>query len=107
MSIRTRIIKVEILHGNKTLTFSIHEGEDDIKEGRTGSYQMWCVDLEDKENSSIVTNDVGQSVLSLYGVNLDDSTLVENQYGGNIYHTTLHSCFGIKKEVSASDFHTL
>ena len=79
LSMRTRLMHVDISHGTGTLTFSLNEGERVEIEGSKGQCYIWSVDLEDKESSSIIVNDVGKSVLTLSREELNERKIMQNR----------------------------
>ena len=64
--LKERVLTVELTHGGKSLMLSLDEG----KLENFGDGAKWCLRVEDKDNSSMVVNDIFSSIFSSSGTRL-------------------------------------
>ena len=67
VKLKERLLTVELSHGGKSLKLSLGDGKlVDFEDGA-----RWCIHVENKDNSSMVVNDIFSSIFSYSGTRLN------------------------------------
>ena len=87
--LKERVLTVELTHGGKSLKLSLDEGKFET----FGDGAKWCIRVEDKDNASMVVNDIASSTCSSSGNRLITGCI---EGRGMVLHDEDGSPWGLK-----------